>query len=341
MKKKVYLDLLRIIACFFVIVNHTNSSIIFSTGPSITWFLSLEYCFACKIAVPIFLMISGALLLVKEDDYKKSIKRIIRIVLVIAIFSLIYYINNCCISSKTFSILEYLKLIYQSTITPSYWYLYAYLGIMFMLPILQPLVKNLSDKKIIYFLCISFIFLGGMPILEHYLPGIKLNSTVGLYIFNTIIGYLIAGYYIDNKVKLTRKKAYMALFTSLVFIILPIVLTYFEYQKNPSSYLFLAEYNNLFVILSSCSIFYLIKYCYQKKFVVKFSKIICYVGSLTFGIYLVSDILIQKIRPFYIFLCEHGIYKLLSMIIFEIVVFCVGAIITAILKLIPGIKKLI
>ncbi len=70
----IYFDILRIIACFLVIVNHTNSSVLLSEKPSLIWFVSLTYFFVCKIAVPIYFMISGALLLKKSDDFKKSFK---------------------------------------------------------------------------------------------------------------------------------------------------------------------------------------------------------------------------------------------------------------------------
>ena len=61
-----YLDILRIIACFLVIVNHTDSRVFLRTSPSETWFLGLTYFFICKAAVPLFLMISGVLLLRKN-----------------------------------------------------------------------------------------------------------------------------------------------------------------------------------------------------------------------------------------------------------------------------------
>lgn len=73
--RETFLDLLRIIACFLVIVNHTNSVIFLGSSPdSLDWYVSLTYFFISKIAVPIFFMISGYLLLKKEDNYKKAFR---------------------------------------------------------------------------------------------------------------------------------------------------------------------------------------------------------------------------------------------------------------------------
>ena len=94
-QKTAYLELLRIIACFFVIVNHTNSGVFLSQTPDHkVWWISLTYFFMCKTAVPVFLMITGCLMLGKIDNYRKYITRIIRMVLVIVLFSFLYYVKS-------------------------------------------------------------------------------------------------------------------------------------------------------------------------------------------------------------------------------------------------------
>ena len=91
-KRKIeYLELLRIIASFFVIVNHTASGEFLAMQPAgRKWFFLVTYFFMSKTAVPVFLMISGVLLLRHVDEYRKNGARIIRIVLDIIIFSFIY-----------------------------------------------------------------------------------------------------------------------------------------------------------------------------------------------------------------------------------------------------------
>ncbi len=339
---KVYLDILRILACFLVIVNHTNSDIFLQMGPSLTWLFSISYFFVCRIAVPLFLMISGCLLLKKEDNYKKSFKRIFRIILVILIFSLIYYVDYCYKSKTSFDLIEYLKLIYQQHITNAFWYLYTYLGLLIMLPILQPIVKRLSQKKLMYFLGISFLFLGTMPILIHYFPHLQYDSYFELYLFSPFIGYFIAGYYIDNYIQHTKRNSIYAFIIFIISISISIIFTYFEYRKSYADYyLLFSDIKFIPIILASCSIFYLGKYYFQTGFSLKWNKIIHYLGGLTFGIYLLSDILIEKFWWIYLRLCEIGIHQILSILVLEIIVFLTGGIITVILKKVPFIKKII
>lgn len=88
-----YLDVLRIVAAFFVIVNHTNSSIFLQGGLEVTTFLSLSWFFCCKCAVPIFFMISGILLLRKKESFTQVFrKRMGRPVCALLIASLLWYL---------------------------------------------------------------------------------------------------------------------------------------------------------------------------------------------------------------------------------------------------------
>ena len=70
--RKSYLDVLRNIAIFMVLFNHTGSKgfAIFTTvaPQSVSYWIYLFGAIFIKIAVPIFFMISGALLLERENE---------------------------------------------------------------------------------------------------------------------------------------------------------------------------------------------------------------------------------------------------------------------------------
>ena len=79
-QKKVYIELLRIIAAALVIFAHLPASSLYVTTSGVSQFLNLVVSIILKINVPLFLMISGALLLRKQEDYKSVLsKRFIRI----------------------------------------------------------------------------------------------------------------------------------------------------------------------------------------------------------------------------------------------------------------------
>src|SRR5574344_966994 len=94
-KRKIYIDMLRILACVAVIFNHFdpgfyNSSYIGFGRPS--YFFMLFLSILCKFAVPLFFMISGALLLGKKESTKDIIKkRLSRIILSLLFASILFY----------------------------------------------------------------------------------------------------------------------------------------------------------------------------------------------------------------------------------------------------------
>ena len=87
-KREVWLDVLRILAAFLVIVNHTNSDVFQSVTPENgTWWLSVAWYALCKIAVPVFIMVSGSVLLGRVDDQHRWSGRIQRIFFALLFFS--------------------------------------------------------------------------------------------------------------------------------------------------------------------------------------------------------------------------------------------------------------
>ena len=79
-KRESWLDALRITSAFLVIVNHTNSDVFQASSPEYaTWWLSVAWYYLCKIAVPVFVMVSGAVLLPRQDSLRKCLGRFGRI----------------------------------------------------------------------------------------------------------------------------------------------------------------------------------------------------------------------------------------------------------------------
>ncbi len=97
--KKVYLEALRYIAIFFVIYNHTagNGFLLFVDPYQPRWLYPIHLFVSQidKMAVPIFFMISGSLLLGKEEPISVVLKkRVLRILLVLLGISLFYLFYN-------------------------------------------------------------------------------------------------------------------------------------------------------------------------------------------------------------------------------------------------------
>lgn len=341
MNRKVYLDFLRILACFLVIVNHTNSDIFLNSSIGITWFVSITYFFICKIAVPLFVMISGAVLLGKKDSYKKILKRVYRIILVLILFSFVYYIDIINTTNQEINFLEFLKMIFQQHITNAYWYLYLYLGLLIMLPILQRMVSAFSYNDYIYFFVITFLISGVWPILVHYNNSFSYSNLVVLPIFNAYIGMFVAGYFLDSKCNITSKKIHFAIILFICCIVLSIIGSYFEYMKDSTNYLFYDNQEFFTIVVPAMSAFAVAKYLFFKmKINRKMIKVINFLGKCTFVMYLLSDLIIIKTWWIYSDLLSI-FHSTISMVIYELVVFLICLALACILKKIPLLRKII
>lgn len=236
MNRKIHLDLLRIIAIFFVIYNHTNEKgyYLFSiTENPLTYPFYMFLSVLCSIAIPIFFMISGALLLGKEESFKTLLsKRILRILAVIIIFSFVQYLYQVIWLEREFDLLQFFKQIASSPIIIPYWYLYSYLVYLLLLPFLRRLVRAMKDKDYLYFMLL-FLFFGGLKPLIQFFLGIGDNPYLSIPFQDTIIFYPLMGYYFENKFSekcLTSKMLGISALLSILCVALLCFMTWYRGQ---------------------------------------------------------------------------------------------------------------
>ena len=287
-------------------------------------------------------MISGVTLLKKEDSYKKNYIRFLKILISLVIFSFIYYIKDCIATNSSISMINFFKLIYQKNITNAFWYMYLYLGIILMIPIIQRMVSNFKKLDLKYFIFFSLVVCGSMPILNYYFPNTIYSSNFDLFLFNVYLGLIFTGYYIENYMKITKSKMIICVFIFVIFIVLNVFFTYMEYLKNPDSYLFFDNRCFITITIPSICIFIIVKYLFNnKRKIINFISLgIKEIGACTFTTYLLSDLLIELLAKEEIFLNGY-LNPLISVIIYQITIFIVGIIISFILRRIPLIKKIL
>ena len=153
-----HIDFLRILCIFLVMFTHTSTSgfSLYLNKINSNWFpLYIIIPFWIKTAVPIFFMISGALLLKKEEPLSVIFKkRIWRFAQVLIIFSFINYLYNY----RNFNISLFSSLLYSQTLATAYYFLYIYMSFLLMLPMWRALVKNLTNKIFIYLISLNLFF---------------------------------------------------------------------------------------------------------------------------------------------------------------------------------------
>lgn len=166
-------DLIRAISCFFVVCIHCSAEVEqmhdtqgFSLGGDVLWF---TWHHIINAAVPMFCMLSGALLLGGKITPPQSFlqRRLRRIIIpfvfwTIALFVLRVFKEHWTIDGTLF--LKFCKMLLSDGVMGIYWFVYMIIGLYFITPLIHPYFKNADKKSINYavILLLGFYILRGL-----------------------------------------------------------------------------------------------------------------------------------------------------------------------------------
>lgn len=342
-----FYDFLRILACFLVIVNHTIGSVFIKHFPSPSSYLSLIYFFTCKIAVPIFLMLTGALLLNRQESLKTLFtKRILRMVIALFVFSFIVYLMPFVkrLDFTGFNPAAFLVNTLKEPIKSAYWYLYMLIGLLLCLPLLRKMIAGFEIKDYIYYFILLIAFVGIIQAAGRHLKIPMISGYFAIPLIATPLGYAIFGHFAGNiigKETITKKMIVWAWVVFIVGTALSVALTVAEYNRNGKFLLTLDNYSSALIMLPSAAIFLMARYYVPKiKISPSAGKVITSVSMTTFGIYMMHIILIDLTSPLLKWL-NSNINDLFAVVIYEIFIFVLSYGATKVLQQIPYIKKIL
>lgn len=357
-KKKIYFEILRIISCYWVIFNHTQANGFdmytqVETQKPVFW-VYLAISIMCKMAVPVFFAISGALLLTRQESLKDIyLKRVLRFVITIVLFSFVDYCADIWVgNTKAFNIMDFIRDVYGNRWNYPFWYLYAYLAFLITLPILREIAVNMTNRTFKYLVIIHMVFNCLWPVVQYLIFTDTVESNVhfsfawiGEYIvFYPLLGYFMEHRFDDEKVDKSLPLLWAA---NIAGILLSCLATYRKalvmgYMNDEVS----ETYFMSFVAINCFTMFFSIKWlCRKIAFTETAQKIICSVGSATFGIYLIHIVVMNKnpwFPKFWDFMhTQVRCNFMLTGLIGSLLVMLIAYVIVLLLKLIPGVKKLI
>lgn len=335
-EKKDYLEWLRVIAILFVIYNHTRTMgfelFIVTTEVTSYWLSYIMYPL-CKVAVPIFFMISGANLLGKQENLGVVFKkRVLRHGLIILLFGTLQYFRYYRVGRVALSISAWFSAVYSQPLLETYWFLYLYFGFLLILPLLRKAVFAMGEKDYIYLGAI-YIVCNLLSIIG-YFTGYFVNSNVfeiSIIVFYPLLGYGLEKYGKDMKLKW----GILAIaFTTIVVTLLGVM-----YSKiYPESISGLTNLLQLGTPILAFGFFLSVK-CVCKE---TGTKVVCALGSTVFGIYLIEDIVRNQLEKIIVkFNLTAVLNDFFVVVLFVLATFACSAVAIYILKLIPGVKKMI
>jgi surface polysaccharide O-acyltransferase-like enzyme len=283
-----WINNLRFIALPAVIILHCSSPLLGGYGkvPHGEWLAADFYNALTRFAVPVFVMITGALLLGRDEEIVTFLKkRLSRVIVPFLFWSLVYiaysyynediaYTGNMHITIN--QVLHQLKTGSQYHL----WYVYMLIGLYLIIPILAKFIIKATEKEQLYFLALwLLVMLFGQPYMARY------NPSVDVHYFSGYIGYLVLGYYLANK---TFSSKYFAVTMAALFAVTVLIITVgtsllFDHYKGISTLLY--EPLSWPIVILSAAMFLTIRFT---KFTVPAWMIAVrdFVGRYNYGLYL-------------------------------------------------------
>ncbi|PSL40663.1 surface polysaccharide O-acyltransferase-like enzyme [Planomicrobium soli] len=300
MNRFLFLDWLRILATLAVVTLHSSTSFVLTNfhEDSFSWLVGNFYESITRWCVPVFVMISGALLLndVKTNTYKSFLsKRLSKVLVPLLGWSIIYYGYFVFQGRYSFSLLEFAQNFSTNKISNHFWFIYMLLGLYLITPLLKILVQNATKRDIKYFLLLWFYASIMVRLLNFYF-GFSFN--VELYFATSFIGYYLLGYYLMKyEISLNWRKAMYI--SGLIGVLATFFLTYsLTIEADGKFKAFWYDYHSITVLAASVGLFVFMKYSAANS-IAPSQFLAKLINETSFGIYL-AHILVMKILATYL-----------------------------------------
>lgn len=289
MERNYHLDIIRIFACFLVIVAHAR----IPNSETLNWsFFIAGIGYLSRPAIGLFFMLSGFLLLPVNINTSLFLKkRLTKLIFPIIFWTIIYVIYNYLSEGGLEKSLSYtiISFPFHFQGNPVLWYMYTLIGLYLVAPIISPWLNSINQTILKFYL-----ILWGVTLCFPYLSLVAEidTSTSGIfYYYSGFIGYFVLGFYIKKYGNPLNNKYLIILF--IIFSLsLPIVLRLSNFEFDQSSIFgFLS-----LVILLMCLVWWkLLHYVKIKLNHKKILKYIALLSNLSFGVYLCHMLILYKI----------------------------------------------
>lgn len=316
-KRIIKLDIARTFAILCVILCHSSEALyqINKSG----WnalsnqsriFMILSHTIG-RLGVPIFLFLSGALLLKKsidsdEDVFKFYKYNLLPLFIVNEIWVVIYNIFFYFTNQRNNVTLEFLikeLLCLKQVPVPNMWYFPMILGMYLGIPFVAKIVKTFSFKSLSILLSGTFIVSFALPAINILLKifGVanKWNSLLDISFFGGAYGlYIVLGYFIANNKLINLTNLHIWIITIISFG-LTLFMQLISYS-DVSRYTFNVWYDNPFLLICTAGIFILFNRIDDLKINKTFSKFFTFMSKISLSLFFLHYIIQYLLKPYII-----------------------------------------
>jgi surface polysaccharide O-acyltransferase-like enzyme len=183
------LDLIKVIAIYFVMIIHVSAASLYSFSKD--WIATITVDSVARPAVPLFLMVTGALLLPRQHSVTSIIQRVQRIIVPLIVWSFVYliYLNGLGQASG-----EWLMKIIGGPTMYHLWYLYSLIGLYIFMPVFSGFYQTASSRVVGFCLIVWLLAYTLLPVVRE-VTGFNIGVDWGFHLFG---GYLVLGAFAND-----------------------------------------------------------------------------------------------------------------------------------------------
>lgn len=306
-----YFDALKTLSIFLVCIYHYNAlNLDIINNPGLGVYINYLFYGLSSMAVPLFFMVNGALLLNRPYKLGKHIKKTIYLYILLNLWSLISLTLFIPIEGATYSIKEFLSawFLLKVHVSNHLWFLQALISVYLLFPVIKA-VYDLEDNKLTLkiFSFVVFIFSFGSLFLHtvlnvaetvlglnyinsnsfNFFPGINPFSQYAYAYIYFILGGVLADQFPPDKIG-AEKTISLRRISLFSFLLAWVSLFLYGVMTTVSSQSFYDTvwngYYSMMTLVMSAACFYLLSsLSYGNKIL---NSVFVVVGTSTFGIYL-------------------------------------------------------
>jgi len=296
-------DLIRTLAIFLVIMLHAaiepTPNLVETTEQAAVHFWAMNiYNSLSRVSVPLFIMLSGALLLQPFKDEPLSVffkKRFRRIGPAFVFWGAAYFAWRVFANGETLTA----NSIVQGILTGPYfhfWFLYMLIGLYLITPLLRLFVNHADLKVLRYIVVLWFVGVAINPLIG-IVAGVKIDTNV--FVIVGWVGYFLLGVLLQKE-RLRRGYLYTVMVVGYLWTIFGSwVVTY--YVGGDASYFFY-DFLTANIILTSAALFQLLLGMSPNLFARRFpnaEKLVHLISQYTLPVYLFHVMILQSLERGY------------------------------------------
>ena len=331
-----WIDLIRVVACFAVVLLHVCAVPILSqqliSEHAIAWWSANIFRSITVIGVPLFFMVSGFLLLQKDEPIQRFYAKRASKVLIPFLFWVIFYHFAILVGKNQpwdGQLFFYnIRNGFKTGLSVHLWFLYALLSVYVIVPFLRKYVSAADDKNILCLLCLWFAV--------HSLYSTKpFNHGFYTEMITQYTGYFLLGHYLGKFIP-TKRDVFFFLMAFFALWVITMGVAYHVLIRGIDLRFAYGVLAPNVVVMSSLS-FLCLRYfgnIVQKS---PWAKTITFLSSLSFGIYLVHPVFLHMIHPYSMELSLR--YEYLSLptyLLAAVCAFAMSAFTVWLIRKIPG-----